>query len=76
MGISRPFNDMLRKDAEVDWDNPTEEQANALENLKYALANLPILGLPKRGRPFMIDSDASQYALDAVLLLEQEELIQ
>lgn len=36
------------------------------------LGNPPVLGLSKLGGSYMVDTDASQYALRAVLLREQD----
>ena len=71
--IASPLSDMLRKDAARDWDNPTEEQSRAFEELKARLTSPPILALPKPGRPIMVDTDASAYAVGAVLLQQQDE---
>ena len=62
-GIARPLNAMLRKDAEPDWDSPTNDELEAFETLKRKPAAPPILGLPKANRPYMIDTDASAYQL-------------
>ena len=64
---------MLRKDAEPNWENPSEEQTKAFETLKARLISPPILALPKTGRPYMIDTDASAYQLGATLLEQQDE---
>ena len=64
---------MLRKDAETDWENPTDEQTEARETLKAGLISPPILALPKAGRPYMIDSNISAYQLGATLLQQQDE---
>jgi len=64
---------MLRKDAVLDWDNPTTEQLEAFETLKAKLTSPPVLALPKANRPIMIDTDASQYAVGVVLLQQQDD---
>ena len=64
---------MLRKDAEPDWENPTNEQKKAFETLKARLISPPVLALPKAGRPYMIDTDASAYRICATLLQQQDE---
>ena len=69
--IARPLNSMLRKDAEPDWEKPTDEQTRAFETLKTRLISPPVLALPKAGRPYKIDTDASAYLLGAVLLQQQ-----
>ena len=71
--IARPLNTMLKKDASPDWTNPTDAQTNAFETLKTILVSPPVLHLPKAGRPFMIDTDASAYQLGATLLQQQNE---
>ena len=71
--IARPLNSMLRKDAELDWDNPTDAQMEAFETLKERLISPPIPALPKAGRPHMIDTDASAYQLGVALLQQQDE---
>ena len=73
LGIARPLNAMLRKDAEPDWDSPTNDELEAFETLKRKLVTPPILGLPKANRPYMIDTDASAYQLGATLLQQQNE---
>ena len=74
--IARPLQDMTKKDSGVDWDGPdevvpTDEQLHAFEMLKAALTAPPVLALPVRGRPYMIDCDASEYAIGVVLLQQQ-----
>ena len=64
---------MLCKDADVDWSSPTDKQLEAFEHLKSRLTTPPILSLPKKNRPFMIDTDASKYQLGAALLQQQNE---
>ena len=74
--IARPLNSMLRKDAEPDWENPTDEQTKAFQTLKARLISPPILAIPKAGRPCMIDADASAYQLGATLFQQQDEVKQ
>ena len=64
---------MLPKDAEPDWDSPTNDERDAFETLKRNLVTPPILGLPKANRPYMMDTDASAYQLGATLLQQQNE---
>jgi len=63
---------MLKKGEDPDWANPTDEQSRAFETLKARLTSPPILALPKVGRPYMIDTDASAYQLGATLLQQQD----
>ena len=71
--IARPLNSMLSKDAEPDWDDPSPDQIEAFDTLKARLVAPPILGLPMKDRPFMIDTDASAYQLGATLLQQQSD---
>ena len=59
---------MLKKDAKPKWHEPTREARAAFEFLKEQLVAPPVLALPKRGCPYMIDTDASAYQLGATLL--------
>ena len=73
---STPLTDMLKKDSGVDWNShiePTEEQREAFETLKDALTKPPVLALPVRDRPYMLDCDASAYAIGVVLLQQQND---
>ena len=71
--IARPLTSVLRKDAEPDWESPTDEQTKAFETLKARLISPPILALPKASRPYMIDTEASSYQLGAALLQQQDD---
>ena len=63
---------MLKKDANPTWDDPKPAAVEAFEMLKRKLISPPVLSLPKRGRPYMIDTDASAYPLGATLLQQQD----
>lgn len=69
---ARPINGMLKKGAQTDLETSTPEQQDSLEDLKNALVNTPILALPKRDLPFMIDTDVSKYDTGATLLQRQD----
>ena len=71
--IARPMTDMTRKDARPDYENPTEAQRTAFETLKSKLVSPPILCLPKLGKRYILDTDASAYQLGCVLLQEQDD---
>ena len=60
----------------MDWDGPhevitTEEQEESFKTLNKSLTNPPIVALPMHNRSYMIDCNASQYAIGAVLLQQQ-----
>lgn len=70
-GISRSFNWIPLKDLDINLDNPTFEQMEALEKLKTRLWNRLILGFPNKGCPYMVGTNETQYALGAALLQKQ-----
>ena len=71
--IARPLTDITRKDAAPDYDNPTETQLQAFEDLKARMIAPPVLALPRYGWPYMIDTDASAYQLGCTLLQEHDK---
>ena len=64
---------MTRKNADVDWDRPTDAQVKAFEELKNGMVSPPVLALPRLGKPYVIDTDASAYQLGCTLLQQQDE---
>lgn len=64
---------MFKKDGEIDCSKPTAEQLESFSELKRRLANPLVLGLPKRGCPDMVDTDASKFSLGAVLLQQKDK---
>lgn len=63
-GIAKPFTHLLENDTEFIWDKKTQ---NAFDNLKSALCTAPILQFPDFSQPFIITTDASGFAVGAVL---------
>ena len=70
--IARPLKSMLRKDAEPDWDNPTDAQKEAFETLKERLISPPVLALSEVRRPYIIETDAYVYERGATLQRQQD----
>ena len=60
-GIAAPLNHHLKRDTPFQW---TEGHQRAL---KHALAEAPVLAAPDPKRPFILDTDASNEGLGAVL---------
>lgn len=62
--LTKPLTKCLKKDAIVDL---SEEYVNAFETSKAILMNDPLLQYPDFGKPFVLTTDASNFALGAVL---------
>jgi hypothetical protein len=63
--VARPLTDLLKKNATWNWS--TRQQA-AFDDLKKFLTTAPVLRQADETLPFKIRTDASNYALGAVLL--------
>lgn len=62
--IALPITELLKSDTKFVWD---ERRQAAFEKLKEALVSYPILRQPDFERQFIIHTDASNYALGAIL---------
>lgn len=70
--LQAPLTRLLRKSAPWEWG---EEQENSLRQLAKAVADTASLKLPDLNRPFVIQTDASDLGVGAVLLqMEGEQL--
>jgi RNase H-like domain found in reverse transcriptase/Reverse transcriptase (RNA-dependent DNA polymerase) len=65
--IASPLNEVTKKSA-FNWN---EREQKAFEKLKYLLTTPPILAMPTDDDEFTIDTDASDYAIGAVLSQKQ-----
>lgn len=63
--IARPLTNLTKKTAEWKW---TKSEIDAFNKLKAALTSPPILKQAVNNMPFSIQTDASAYAMGAVLL--------
>jgi hypothetical protein len=61
--IASPLTDLLKANA-FQWTTAAD---NAFQSLKIAMENLPLLYLPDFTQPFEVTTDASNYAIGAVL---------
>jgi hypothetical protein len=68
--IARPLFDLTKKDTPFNW---TEHQEEAFLQLKNIITSSPVLLLPDYDKPFRLTTDASDFAMGAVL--EQEDSI-
>jgi hypothetical protein len=63
--ISRPLTQLLKKGVQFQWTSSTQE---AFELLKSALSSAPILAIPNFADTFIIETDASDKGMGAVLM--------
>ena len=67
--VAEPLHALLRKDATFAW---TEECQTAFEELRTLLCSAPILSYPRRDGLFILDTDASNFGIGAVLSQVQD----
>lgn len=67
--IARPLHKLTEKTSPFVW---TSECQDSFDRLKTALTTAPVLGYPNTTDPFILDSDASAFAIGAVLSQIQE----
>ena len=68
-GIAAPLNKLAEKSAKFEWTNDCEE---AFNTLKQALSSAPILGYPMAEGQYILDIDASNFAIGGVLSQVQD----
>ena len=62
--ISKPLTELLKKDGFY-WNDKAEE---AFGKLKIDMSEVPTLGLPDLSQPFVLEIDASDFGVGAVLM--------
>jgi len=62
--IAKPLTMLTKKDNKFNWNT---EQQNAFDSLKEKLTSAPVLSYPDFTRQFLITTDASDYAIGAIL---------
>lgn len=62
--IAKPLSRLTEKNQKFEW---TIECSEAFESLKHMLITAPILAHPDFSKPFILDTDASNQAIGAVL---------
>jgi len=67
--IAAPLNSLMKKNEVFEW---TREAQESFERLKDALTSPPILAMPTDGDDFVLDTDASDFAIGAVLSQKQD----
>ncbi|GJP46788.1 hypothetical protein CLOM_g6031 [Closterium sp. NIES-68] len=66
--IAAPLTNLLKKNTPYKWEPKHQE---AVEQLKQALTSAPVLILPDPERDYVIEADASNQAVGAVLMQDQ-----
>jgi hypothetical protein len=61
---ANPLTELLRKDAQFKWE---QRQQSAFDKLKEALCSDQVLAYPDFNSPFILTTDASNYAVAAIL---------
>ena len=62
--IAKPLTRLTEKDQKFNW---TSDCSDAFDRLKHMLVTAPILAHPDYTKPFILDTDASNLAIGAVL---------
>ena len=62
--VPKPLNILLEKDVKFHWG---KEQQKTVKEIKELLCTAPVLEYPRFDKPFIITTDASNFALGAVL---------
>lgn len=68
--IAEPLNRLLKKNTPFIWG---KDQIKSFEQLKTCLMTPPILSYPNFEKPFILYTDASTFALGAILSQESED---
>ena len=62
--ISGPLSDLTKKNVEWDWSSRCQD---SFEQLKFSVLSAPSLNHPNFDLPFVLETDASDFAVGAVL---------
>ena len=65
--ITKPLTSLLKKGVSFQWTSDTQQ---AFEVLKRALQQAPVLAVPNYQLPFVIETDACDVGIGAVLMKE------
>jgi hypothetical protein len=68
--IARPLHELTKKDKIWNWTN---ECQTAFETLKECFSTAPVFTMPDTTKPFILETDASKWAIGATLLQKQED---
>jgi hypothetical protein len=68
--LARPLNDLTKKNQAWKWSDDEEQ---AFKALKQTCITYPVLRTPDWTKPFILETDASLFALGAIVMQEYED---
>jgi len=68
--ITRPLHELTKKNTQWHWDDP---ESNAFIDLKGLFASYPVLRNPDPTKRYIVDTDASQFAVGATISQEHSD---
>ena len=71
--LAAPLTDLTKDEVKFEWG---AAQASAFASLKLSISQAPVLALPDPSLPFVVHTDASGYAIGAVLSQDQGKGLQ
>lgn len=69
--LSKPLTNLLRKGQSYIWTATTEQ---AFQSLRQALVTAPVLAMPDFTAPFVVETDASDKGIGAILMQKQHPI--
>ena len=67
-GLALPLTHLTKNDVKFEWG---QKQQEAFDSIKAAISTAPVLALPDPSLPFIVHTDASEFAIGAVLMQDQ-----
>lgn len=67
--IAKPLHYLTEKNVQFEWSQAAQA---AFEELRSRLTSAPVLAFPDYNRPFILDTDASENGIGAVLSQQQD----
>ena len=68
---AKPLTNLIKKDVDFEWSDETQ---TAYDPIRNSLTDLSQLFLPDLNKPFIIQTDASEVGLGAILMQERDSL--